>query len=405
MNFMAKLFDLLKKVRVWGLTGICEYVLRNFSWAVHRRRLMKLHKESKVKVPQPGITVIGDLTERPAVSKTLRDFVLNLKDAGIPVQTYNTRLKSDIPKADADQVLTPLKDFDLHRYTHIVMMFRSPLTKEMALGHRVARIVFYESEHGIHETTPFLRESGDEIIAMSDFNYRYFVRAFPDRKVWKITYPFRFKSGEVQAKRGDKFTVFFNFDFGSYWRKNATAALKAFGLAFGGDETARLVFKTKGAKKNRQQVRDLERCVHELGLERQFVHISDYISREELDNLYGEVDVYISLHKCEGFGLGMAEAMSQGKCVVATDWSANTEFCRPDTAWCVPYRMVPILPHEYPPAMKEWAEADVNEAARMLKEIRRDPEEARKRAQRGQAFVRSAYSLARFKSDIERFME
>ena len=256
---------------------------------------------------------------------------------------------------------------------------------------------------------PYLRDSGDGIVAMSDFNYNYFKQAFPSQNVFKITYPFRFKlneatpRNELRKKYGmsaDDFVVFFNFDFGSYYRKNIPAALMAFAKAFGGDVTAKLMFKTKGAKANRKQVEEMMRIVEELGISRQFIHIPQYLPRADVDGLTAACDVYLSLHKSEGFGIGMAEAMSQGKPVVATGWSANMEFCHSDTAWCIPYRMVPILSHEYPVEMKEWAEADVDAAAAALKEIRANPDEAAKRAALGAAFMKDHFSIERFMADV-----
>ncbi len=274
---------------------------------------------------------------------------------------------------------------------------------------RRARIVFHDSAHGVHDTTPFLRESGDDIIAMSDFNYEYFQRAFPEQRVFKITYPFRFKlheatpRNELRTKYGmskSDFVVFFNFDFGSYYRKNIPAAVKAFAQAFAGDIGAKLLFKTKGAVANRKQVEEMYRIVDHLGVGNQFIHIPQYLPRADVDGLTAACDVYLSLHKAEGFGIGMAEAMSQGKPVVATAWSANTEFCRPDTAWCIPYSMTPILPHEYPPSMKEWADTDVDAAAAALKEIRANHAKAAIRAAHGRDFVLEHFSLEHFKVDV-----
>ena len=406
--------ELLSKIRVWGIAGIVGFFRRIYVFAVQRRRLAKLACESKTEKPERGITVIGELTGRVSLSKTLRDFVLSLKDAGIPCQAYDTLLQPQIPTCDFEWIVTPTKDFDLKKYSHIVMMYRSPLDERLAPGLTCARIAFHESEHGIHETAPYLRESGDAIIGMSDFNYDYYRRAFPSQKVFKIVYPFRFKRGDatprdvLRAKYGigkADFVVFFNFDFGSYYRKNVIAALRAFAKAFAGDDTARLVFKTKGAKENRRQVAEMMSEVKSQGIERQFVHISQYLTRADVDGLTDACDVYLSLHKSEGFGIGMAEAMSQGKPVVATNWSSNTEFCFTNTAWPIPYKMVPILPHEYMVAMKEWAEADVDAAAAALREIRADPEAASKRAARGAEFMKEHFSLANFKRSVEAFLD
>lgn len=405
---------IIDKIRVWGIAGILNFVKAKYGNAVQRRRLAALVRRLRIKEPERGITVIGELTGRVSLSKALRDFVLNMKDAGIPCQAYDTLLKPQIPPADIEGIVTPLDEFDIGRYSHIVMMYRSPLDEKLVPNLSFARIAFHESEHGIHETAPYLRESGDAIIAMSDFNFNYYKRAFPNQPVYKILFPFRFKRkdatprDEMRVKYGmgvDDFVVFFNFDFGSYYRKNISAALRAFALAFKGDETAKLLFKTKGASANKRQVAEMERLVAELGIGRQFIHISQYLPRADVDGLTEACDVFLSLHKAEGFGMGMAEAMSQGKPVVATNWSANTEFCRADTAWCIPYHMVPILSHEYMVSMKEWAEANVEAAAAALQEIRNDPESAAARASRGAVFMREHFSLASFKNYIEMFLE
>ena len=406
--------ELISKIRVWGLAGIFGFLRRKYAFFVQRRRLARLVRHSSTTVPQRGITVVGDLTGRVSLSKALRDFILCLKDAGIPFQTYDTLLKSQIPESDVKGIVTPIAEFDPLRYSHVVMMYRCPLEKEWMPKQVFARIAFHESEHGIHETAPFLKESGDTIIGMSDFNYNYYKRAFPDQPVYKILYPFRPKltvappPEDLRERLGiakDDFVVFFNFDFGSYYRKNITAELKAFALAFKGDKKAKLVFKTKGADANRHQVAEMMALVGELGIVEQFVHIPQYLPRADLDGLTAACDVYLSLHRAEGFGLGMAEAMSQGKPVVATNWSANIEFCRPDTAWCIPYRIVPVQPHEYMVATKEWAEADVEVAAAALREIRTNPGLVAERTAKGKSFMEDHFSIANFKKSVDAFLD
>ena len=406
--------ELISKIRVWGLAGIFGFLRRKYAFFVQRRRLARLVRHSSTTVPQRGITVVGDLTGRVSLSKALRDFILCLKDAGIPFQTYDTLLKPQIPESDVKGIVTPIAEFDPLRYSHVVMMYRCPLEKEWMPQQVFARIAFHESEHGIHETAPFLKESGDTIIGMSDFNYNYYKRAFPNQPVYKILYPFRPKltgaapPEDLRERLGiakDDFVVFFNFDFGSYYRKNITAELKAFALAFKGDKKAKLVFKTKGADANRHQVAEMMALVGELGIVEQFVHIPQYLPRADLDGLTAACDVYLSLHRAEGFGLGMAEAMSQGKPVVATNWSANIEFCRPDTAWCIPYRIVPVQPHEYMVATKEWAEADVEVAAAALREIRTNPGLVAERTAKGKSFMEEHFSIANFKKSVDAFLD
>lgn len=410
-----KLGVLFNKVRVWGFAGIASYIERRLNMARQSRRLAALERRSTRRaMPEKGITVVGELLGQASTCKTLRDFVLSLRDAGIPFQTLDTSPAKAIPDADRDGIITPECEFDFHRFSHFFIMFRSPLTPNLTAGHTVCRIVFFEGDHGINITDPYLRESKDDIVAMSDFNYRYFLRAFPEQRVWKITYPLRPSRAAATPRQelrrkfdipDDAFAVFFNFDFGSYYRKDIPSAMRAYALAFAGDKSARLVFKTKGARKNPQEVREMLALADSLGITHEFIHISDYLARADLDGLTRACDVYMSLHHSEGFGLGMAEAMLDAKCVVATDWSANTEFCTPATSWPVPYTKVAIKPHEYPTALREWAQADAEAAASALKEIRQNPESAQQRGTAAQKLMAEHFSIEHFTNGVNAVLE
>lgn len=414
MSVFGQLSAIVSKLRVWGLAGALSFFRRKFNERKQAKMLRDLARRSMVAKPVRGITVIGELTAQASLSKTMRDFVLSLRDSGIPYQTYDISACCRIPAEDAADIVTPVEEFDLRKYDHIVVMYRAPIDKRLVPGIRITRIVFHDSAHGIHEMAPYLQESGDSIIAMSDFNFEYFKRAFPGQDVYKVTYPLRHSSAsvtprdELRAKYGiaaGDFVVFFNFDFGSFYRKNIPSALEAFAMAFEDVPNAKLVFKTKGAKANPRQVAEMMRDVERLGISKKFIHISAYLPRADVDGLTGACDAYLSLHHSEGFGIGMAEAMRQAKPVVATDWSANTEFCLSDNSWPVPSTMVPILPHEYPVEMKEWAAPSIDAAAKALKEIFNSPQMAAERAMRGQKFIEEHFSIANFRRDVEEMLE
>ena len=414
MRLGGTLWAMFDKFRVWGFRGVIDFALRYLSNCKHSRRLARLAAESRNTTPVRGITIIADVSGQVSLSKTMRDFILSLREVDIPVQVYDTSRTREIPKADVQGLITPESEFNLRKYDHIVMMFRSPLDEKLVPDIKCARIAFHESNHGIDSMAPYLKESGDAIIAMSDFNYNYFKRAFPTQQVFKIVYPLRIaqKCGtpreELRAKYGlgaKDFVVFFNFDFGSYYRKNAIAAIKAFANAFPDVPNAKLVFKTKNAEAYPKRVIELENAADDAGIRDRFIHISSYLPRTDVDGLTNACDVYVSLHKSEGFGLGMAEAMSCGKPVVATDWSANTEFCRPDTSWLVPYKITPILPHEYLASMVEWAEPDVATAAKHLRDIYDNPVRVAEKVACGKAYIKDHFSIANFKASVNAFLD
>ena len=64
------------------------------------------------------------------------------------------------------------------------------------------------------------------------------------------------------------------------------------------------------------------------------------LSRQEVYDLLSLCDAYVSLHRAEGFGLCLAEAMFLGKPAVATGWSGNLDFMTPENSCLVSYRLV-----------------------------------------------------------------
>jgi len=83
-------------------------------------------------------------------------------------------------------------------------------------------------------------------------------------------------------------------------------------------------------------------------------------------------DIVLSLHRGEGFGLVMAEAMLLGKPVIATGWSGNTDFMDTTNAALVPYRLAPAR-DDRSVYRGLWAEPDVAEAASLLQTLADDP--------------------------------
>jgi glycosyltransferase involved in cell wall biosynthesis len=104
-------------------------------------------------------------------------------------------------------------------------------------------------------------------------------------------------------------------------------------------------------------------------------------------------DAYVSLHRSEGFGLGMAEALSFGRIVIGTDYSGSTDFLNDQTGYPVPYSLCPVLPHEYPFSEGQfWAEPDLDAAAKIMRHVVADREEACYRGAAGRSFVLQRYS-------------
>ena len=189
----------------------------------------------------------------------------------------------------------------------------------------------------------------------------------------------------------DKFYFLFSFDFSSRPnRKNPAAILKAFALAFGQKDNVGLILKISGADdRYPKEMREIETAAHHDG--RITILRGDW-KRADMLTLLASADCYVSLHRSEGFGMGMAESMFLGKPVIGTAFSGNTDFLTAETGYPVPYTLRVVQAGEYPhPEGSSWAEPDVAAAADIMRAVANKSDEVRGTALRGQAFVRQHY--------------
>jgi glycosyltransferase involved in cell wall biosynthesis len=183
----------------------------------------------------------------------------------------------------------------------------------------------------------------------------------------------------------EAFLFFFAYDVLSETeRKNPAGLIEAFREAFRGDDRVGLLLKTtNGALRPDELCRVVDAAK---GLP---VTILDrYLSRREVLGLMRTCDAYVSLHRAEGFGFTLAEAMMLGRPVVATHYSGNTDFMTPWNSFPVPYRLVEAGSSFGPYAQGSlWAEPDRAAAADLMRRVYRDREAAGEVARRGRADV------------------
>ncbi len=191
----------------------------------------------------------------------------------------------------------------------------------------------------------------------------------------------------------DAFLVLAMYDANSYAsRKNPWAAVEAFRRAFAGrGENAALVLKVANPKE--EETRALEERLKAMGLT--YFLITERFDKPKSNALIACCDVYLSLHRSEGFGLIIAEAMDLGVPVVATGWSANTEFMPKESTCLVDYTFVP-LEEQYQQVEEgyRWADPDPAQAASYLRMLYENPEERARMARESRAYIRREYSIA-----------
>ncbi len=171
---------------------------------------------------------------------------------------------------------------------------------------------------------------------------------------------------------GQPFTVLAMADSrSSLSRKNPEGALRAFHAAFGTSAGARLILKLGGSDDAWQT---LERSAADLLAGCNVEIVRGYLDQAGMTALYRGSDVLLSLHRAEGFGLPMLEAMAHGVPVVATGWSGNLEFMTRTDSHLVPYELVAVRDASGIYADSVWAEPDVQAAARSLRNLANHPD-------------------------------
>jgi glycosyltransferase involved in cell wall biosynthesis len=194
----------------------------------------------------------------------------------------------------------------------------------------------------------------------------------------------------------DKHVFLFVFDpYSHIPRKNPLGFIEAYRRAFGpGYDDTLLVLKTKNLNQFPQAARAIRRGVKAVdGL-----LIDRSVSRVEVDALFAACDVYVSLHRAEGYGLTIAEAMLLGKPVIATGYSGNMDFMTPDNSFMVPYALADIQRDDgsaFQPG-EVWADPDLDAAAGLMRYVRQHPDEARAKATQGARDITRHYSEGAF---------
>ena len=204
----------------------------------------------------------------------------------------------------------------------------------------------------------------------------------------------------------DRFLFLFFFDFRSFVsRKNPLAVLKAFREAFSSaDDSVGLVIKTNGMAECTDAYEEFKSSG--VADDPRITWIDRVMEDREIRSLVGRCDCFVSLHRSEGFGRGLAEAMLMGKPVIATGYSGNLDFTNEENCCLVDYVLVPVGEDEYPHGAGQlWAEADVEMAADFMRRLVEDPAFAEAKGRAGARYIRTFHSFAAIGARYRRRLE
>lgn len=189
----------------------------------------------------------------------------------------------------------------------------------------------------------------------------------------------------------DRFLFLFVFDMSSYMaRKNPLAVIRAFQSAFRPDDRVALAIKVSRGDRDPARLAELQTAARQAGM----LLIDRLMTRAETLALIDTCDAYVSLHRSEGFGLTLAEAMWLGKPTIATAYSGNVDFMTAENSYLVDFERVPI---ERTNGVYEkgnmWAEPSLQQAELAMRAVFTDRERARSVGARASQAVRELLSL------------
>ena len=199
-----------------------------------------------------------------------------------------------------------------------------------------------------------------------------------------------------------RFYYLFSFDYySSPHRKNPLGVLAAFQEAFPDPaENVGLVIKSTGAKDHHPEIKHTLLAAAQADPRIKIIDRS--LSRHEMLGLISQCDCYVSLHRSEGFGAGMVEAMLFEKAVVGTSFSGSSDFLTEEVAYPVPYTLRPVEAHEYSwHHGQQWAEPDHKWAVAILRRVYSDPAERAVKSSAAGRFARARYGKAAVGEAVE----
>lgn len=334
-----------------------------------------------------GVNVIGFISGKLGLGVAARATVASLVRCGVPTACVDIQLPDG--RSNADTTWAHLNIRDATRLPHPVNIVH--VNPVEAAGILASYPQFFEGNYNI--IVPFWelsRVPQNWVPLLSDYHMVLApsthiaaaingmssvpVRMYPMGTAAEATGA---TDGQRPGGSRERFVFATSFDTGSGLnRKNAVGTIRAFDLAFEGKSDVQLVVKVNGQVRNAEFSAQLRRMQNSS----RYRVITDYLPYAELLALYDSCDAYLSLHRAEGLGLGMMEAMALGKPVIATGWSGNMDFMNETNSCPVRFRLTPVVDrHDAYSNLRAddvglWAEPDLLHAVTLMRRVRNDVE-------------------------------
>lgn len=347
-----------------------------------------------------GLNVIGYLSGESGLGEAARGSIRAAQAVGIPLKLLDfshvspARMKEIAPGTPSLRPQFPVNLFQINApeilsQPRLWPLFQEPESYNIGFW-------FWETSE-LPDVWLKAAEYLDELWAASTFCLDVFARklSVPVVRIPACVEPMPPADLSREAlglpEKGFLFLAMADF-FSTPERKNPLGALEAYHRAFGSStQEAFLVLKLSNSA-HRPEIRAvLDKWIRG---DSRIILIDGYMDRPELNALINQCDCMVSLHRSEGFGLPIAEAMYMGKPAIATAWSATTDFMTEANSLPVRYKLIPVNERSGPYNGNKgfWADPDVDHAAQQMRRLVSDRSLVKKLGQAAGFTIREGFS-------------
>jgi len=387
-----------KNSRTWLRKRFDDIQIWHWKFCWWQRR----HFKSLDPPTKNGVLLIGYPRGEFGIGASLRLTALALEKSNVAFSIFDFNIISQASHRDTrlDKWITNLPEYKINIFcigADQIPLLKKTLGENFFLNRYNILYGSWEFNHLPKKWVSHLEEM-NEIWAMSNFVGQMFMSS-TSHSVHVFQHPVTINIPESinrsQFKiQKNNFVFLFMFDFDSHVaRKNPEAVIQAFEYAFpkSSQNSVSLVIKSINGDRHQKEYKTLEKLINK---DSRIIHIQKVLPHEESAALINCCDCYVSLHRSEGFGLTIAEAMLLGKPVITTGYSGNMDFTKDETTLLVDYKLIPVEQGDYPYANNEiWAEPDVEQAGDYMKKLVSDRSFSYSFAKKGQELIRTDFSI------------